>query len=210
MIPASKVTSSCTFARTVCEDCLQKHITHSIEKQDGEDIRCICTTQKCSAKLKHRHVQRYASQETFRRYDEALLRITLERNDEFCWCATSGCGSGQLHVRQHDYPRMRCHVCRQNTCFTHRCAWHEGRSCQQYDRDASNSEEVALLQALEHESFQHCPKCRNGIEKTGGCWHMTCKWASCKHEFCWHCLAPMAEIRKNGSKSHKSSCRLYK
>jgi len=31
-----------------------------------------------------------------------------------------------------------------------------------------------------------CPNCGEGIEKNGGCKHMTCR--SCKHEFCWNCV----------------------
>jgi ariadne-1 len=34
-----------------------------------------------------------------------------------------------------------------------------------------------------------CPKCKNPIEKNGGCMHMTCrKPGGCGHEFCWICL----------------------
>ena len=35
---------------------------------------------------------------------------------------------------------------------------------------------------------KRCPNCGTGIEKTGGCTHMTCR--TCKHEFCWLCLGP--------------------
>ncbi len=32
-----------------------------------------------------------------------------------------------------------------------------------------------------------CPQCNEGIERNGGCRHMTCR--SCRHEFCWFCQA---------------------
>merc|ERR1711879_1118705 len=33
-----------------------------------------------------------------------------------------------------------------------------------------------------------CPKCKNPIEKNGGCMHMTCRPpGGCGHEFCWIC-----------------------
>ena len=45
---------------------------------------------------------------------------------------------------------MTCIKCKRQTCFTHRCEWHENRTCSQYDLDAAKSEEVALLQELEN------------------------------------------------------------
>eukprot|EP00928_Gymnodinium_smaydae_P001423 TRINITY_DN10529_c0_g1_i2.p1 TRINITY_DN10529_c0_g1~~TRINITY_DN10529_c0_g1_i2.p1 ORF type:complete len:900 (-),score=259.71 TRINITY_DN10529_c0_g1_i2:118-2817(-) len=33
-----------------------------------------------------------------------------------------------------------------------------------------------------------CPRCFVPIEKDGGCQHMTCTNAACRHEFCWLCL----------------------
>ena len=44
---------------------------------------------------------------------------------------------------------MECRDCKQQTCVYHRCVWHAGRTCAQYDQDARSSEEVALLQYFE-------------------------------------------------------------
>ena len=35
-----------------------------------------------------------------------------------------------------------------------------------------------------------CPKCKSPVLKDDGCNHMTCRIASCKHEWCWICEGP--------------------
>lgn len=210
VIPACKLTNQCSGPRTICESCLRQHIAQAVSKQQYSSIECLCTSGKqCKVNLSYGHVKKYAANDVFRRYDEGLLREALEKDPEFCWCSYPGCGSGQLHVRRHAMPRMRCHACRHNTCFTHHCQWHHGRTCAQYDQDASASDEVGLLQLLERCEFRRCPSCNHGIEKKGGCSHMTCR---CKHEFCWHCEAPYKGpkgIHSVGRKGHKKSCRRY-
>lgn len=50
---------------------------------------------------------------------------------------------------------------------------------------------------LERHRGKFCPNCGEGIEKNGGCSHMTCR--SCRHQFCWVCLGnwPRCDCRKN-------------
>eukprot|EP00930_Biecheleria_cincta_P096336 TRINITY_DN88203_c0_g1_i1.p1 TRINITY_DN88203_c0_g1~~TRINITY_DN88203_c0_g1_i1.p1 ORF type:complete len:863 (-),score=146.65 TRINITY_DN88203_c0_g1_i1:119-2707(-) len=50
------------------------------------------------------------------------------------------------------------------------------------DPETSTSEH--LLESM----TRPCPRCFVPIEKLGGCQHMTCTNASCRHEFCWLCL----------------------
>jgi len=209
-IPVEKLTPRCAHVRTICKECIERHIAQSIEKQFYE-IRCVCVEQGCSQTLTAQDVQKHASTRLFTRYDDGLLRSTLEKDPEFCWCARPGCGSGQLHATKNRAQIVTCHVCSFKTCFQHHCEWHSGRTCRQYDTDASNSEEVGLLQFLQDtKRFRQCPNCQQGVEKNDGCDHMTCR---CKHEFCWRCLAPYRGshgIFEVGNCAHERSCTHYR
>jgi hypothetical protein len=101
---------------------------------------------------------------------------------------------------------MRCAKCGRRTCVTHRCEWHEGRTCEAYDADARASEE-ALLQALQ--AVVPCPMCCSWVEKNGGCDLMRCH---CSYEFCWRCKAPYGGpdgIWEVGNKAHQPSCKFH-
>ena len=208
-----KVAEGCTHPRTICHQCVQRHIHEEVRgKGQVTDIRCpLVASAECGATLTYGDVQRQASAADFEQYDRLLLLRTLEAMPEFLWCARPGCGNGQLHPDRDRQPIFSCQSCGTRTCFTHRCVWHAGRTCAQYDSDAKASEEVALLQALDGGQIKRCPKCHHGIEKTDGCDHMTCqkRAGGCGYEFCWLCLADYNKIRQNGNTSHKPSCRYY-
>lgn len=84
-------------------------------------------------------------------------------------------------------------------------------SCDEYDAAGRESDEVGLLQQLNSSAVRRCPKCRHGIEKNGGCDHITCRKEAggCGAEFCWLCLADYngpAGIRAVGNSAHASTC----
>jgi len=213
-IPRGKVTSRCASSRTICKSCLQHHIHEIVLKGQYDEIRCICSRDGCNLLLQPYEVKAHSDKTTFAAYDVGLLRLVLARDPEFCWCSRAGCGSGQLHAGRHRYPIMRCHMCEQRTCFTHRCEWHSGTTCAEYDEAATRSEEAALVQLLQRGHIKRCPKCNSGIEKDGGCDRMTCQTKSggCGEKFCWRCLAPYngaTGIYQVGNKAHKKSCQHY-
>ena len=91
-------------------------------------------------------MQKGASKDTFDRFDTFLMRQSLQAEPFFRWCAHVGCGSGQVVEGGDVNQIMRCGACDKRTCFEHRCEWHEGRSCAQYEEDAAKSDEVQLNQ----------------------------------------------------------------
>jgi len=64
-----------------------------------------------------------------------------------------------------------------------------GASPGQASREAAA---VAGSQRLLESTTRPCPRCFVAIEKTGGCHHITCTNARCRHEFCWLCLRDWA------------------
>jgi hypothetical protein len=209
-----KTTEKCKHARTVCDGCLGRHVEAEVRNK-GNCKTITCPEPYCKSVMEHHEVQRWAIASVFEDYDQLLLRDCLQRDEEFRWCARPGCGAGQKHPFKDRLPIMACFKCKSKTCFTHRCEWHEGRTCSKYDQDAKDSEEVALLQALD--TIKKCPGCSNGIEKIDGCDHMTCKVKNgvggCGHEFCWRCLAPYNGadgIRQMGNSAHTPTCVYHK
>ncbi|OIW24407.1 hypothetical protein CONLIGDRAFT_648571 [Coniochaeta ligniaria NRRL 30616] len=53
---------------------------------------------------------------------------------------------------------------------------------------------------LKHQdTTKQCPKCGIFIEKVGGCNHMICGIRSCRHTFCWECLADFRGIHSRNA-----------
>lgn len=148
------------------------------------------------------------------------MRRCLQQMPDFMWCAHPECGSGQETPGAGAGKAvpgglrgmwMRCSSCRLQTCLHHECPLHEGMSCDEYDAAGRESDEVGLLQQLNSSAVRRCPKCRHGIEKNGGCDHITCRKEAggCGAEFCWLCLADYngpAGIRAVGNSAHASTC----
>ena len=97
--------------------------------------------------------------------------------DTLVMCAGPRCGSGQIH--EGDDVMMICNACGFKTCARHKLPWHEGQTCIEYDDDESQIERMEQEEATAKriaKSSQICPKCGNGVERSEGCDHMTCKF----------------------------------
>merc|ERR1712227_630860 len=75
-------------------------------------------------------------------------------------------------------------------------------------------EEVALHQFLQSDQVRRCIRCGHGIEKNGGCDHITCRKevGGCGAEFCWRCGADYngpKGIRAIGNSAHEPTCAFY-
>lgn len=78
--------------------------------------------------------------------------------------------------------QLTCEQCSYRFCYVHSDA-HPGQACRQYERAHRIEERAANTHIAQF--TRKCPKCKQPIEKNGGCNHMTCP--TCKTDFCWLC-----------------------
>jgi IBR domain, a half RING-finger domain len=85
------------------------------------------------------------------------------------------------HEPGDNQPIMTCTKCHFKTCFIHKMPWHAGQTCHDYDdTQRERLEQEAASDKRVAETTKKCPnaRCRQNIEKNGGCDHMTCKEAT--------------------------------
>lgn len=199
--------SQCIHPVNVCAGCIATHIETQVNDK-GETLTVSCPD--CLFALTFEDIARCASKCVFERYDTLLLRRALQALEDFRWCKNAECGSGQIHEGGHDAPIMRCGGCKQLSCFTHDLPWHHGKTCQEMDVTLARNANDAASKAYIESKTKPCPKCRESIEKEGGCDHMTCRPpGGCGYEFCWRCLADYRDIVLEGNHLHRETCQYY-
>ncbi|KAF2210610.1 hypothetical protein CERZMDRAFT_99227 [Cercospora zeae-maydis SCOH1-5] len=206
--PARSTTLSCDHDNKTCIDCMRSWLAAEFETKGTEEIKCP----ECPCKLEYDDILAHSAQETFTSYERMLTRSALSQLDEFAWCLSATCDSGQINVANVSGSYMDCAACGYKQCLTHKVAWHMGETCQQYEyrtSGAKTKEEERATEAMLDTVSKRCPgpDCGWRIQKIDGCDHMRCK--KCKFEFCWECLASHKEIKKVGNEAHQSWCKFH-
>ncbi|KAJ6441863.1 Hsp70 family chaperone [Purpureocillium lavendulum] len=131
--PQLSVSAACRHAPSTCLACLTASIRADLGSKWWTDIRCP----ECGSPLGYGDVERFADEDTFRRYETLARRAALAEADDFVWC-TAGCGSGQMRGGDADWDgpltMMTCRRCGRRSCFAHEVPWHEGLTCREYDQ----------------------------------------------------------------------------
>ncbi|KAF2640459.1 hypothetical protein P280DRAFT_319736 [Massarina eburnea CBS 473.64] len=73
-----------------------------------------------------------------------------------------------------------CPFCKDKTCSTCKGKAHEEQLCPQ-DPDT-----ISLQDEAKRSKWQQCSECKNMVELSAGCFHITCR---CRHHFCYLCGA---------------------
>ncbi|KAL7798176.1 hypothetical protein V8C37DRAFT_368983 [Trichoderma ceciliae] len=148
LFPRFSPTASCTHAPLACLECLERSIRSDLTSKIWTDIRCP----ECRELLDYTDIQRYADDETFKRYETLALRAAMGEAENFFWC-TSGCGSGQIHDTGHDQPIVTCLHCAHRSCFHHNVAWHQGLTCEEYDQLLADPDNFRSKLEIDNEAW---------------------------------------------------------
>ncbi|KAK0731478.1 hypothetical protein B0H67DRAFT_474278 [Lasiosphaeris hirsuta] len=180
-LPAN-VTARCKHKPTICKDCLKQWLESGLESGSWDRLKCP----DCSELLTHSEVRRFASRETFNRYDTLSTRAALKDIPNFRWCLSTTCESGQIHDDK--CTKFKCAACDTRHCINHEVLWHKDETCEEYDRrNKQRKKDEKASETMIKKTSKKCPECKKDVHKFSGCNHITCV---CGHEWCYICSAP--------------------
>lgn len=116
----------------ICLNCLSEHLRVQLDSSGPNELKCPI----CHVRLEYDDVRRWASSESFCRYDTFVMRSAAQKDSNFVECS-AGCGAAQFHMGGPESPMAICHKCGARTCVVHGRAWHNGLSCYEFDNPAA-------------------------------------------------------------------------
>eukprot|EP00468_Gymnochlora_sp_CCMP2014_P008332 CAMPEP_0167764172 /NCGR_PEP_ID=MMETSP0110_2-20121227/13854_1 /TAXON_ID=629695 /ORGANISM="Gymnochlora sp., Strain CCMP2014" /LENGTH=796 /DNA_ID=CAMNT_0007651485 /DNA_START=6 /DNA_END=2396 /DNA_ORIENTATION=- len=188
-----------------CNDCWRRYL--KVKIKEGQVQSIICPAFDCNHRVPSSIIDYpLVDKKTAQRYMKFELRDFVKENKDFRWCPAPGCSASVCRHQHSDGKTIMGHTadCGQGHFFCFECGGepHDPCSCAEYEKwnveckemsaklgtgANENAAAIATMLWLKTNTKQ-CPKCKSSIQKNEGCNHMTCR--SCRHEFCWICMAP--------------------
>ncbi len=171
-----------------CHECVREHVKGQIN--DGNTRNISCPQHGCKHKISYQEVLQVADGDTLKKFEDFLLRATLDDDASVVWCPKAGCGmamyvqGGLMLICPND-------KCNFTFCRKCRVQWHADATCEQFKQwQLENGQGEARFDEWRKKHTRPCPKCKSPIEKNGGCNHMSCQKPGCGAQFCWLCMGP--------------------
>jgi ariadne-1 len=176
---------------TFCNTCWKNYIINQIVHQ-GLAQTIVCPDFQCEILIDDETIKKFLNNNEFVQhiYQKIILNSYIDHNPRARWCPGKNCGDIILATSltsAYNYAQLiTCHHCQTSFCFQCAQPWHDPIKCiflLQWNKKLLDDSQTAIWLIGNTKS---CPKCKIGIEKNGGCDHMTCR--NCRHEFCWLCF----------------------
>lgn len=160
-----------------CDTCLQVLITQVATDESKMPPRC------CNKAIPGVTIKSVLTREQQSAFMKSVVQFNTPWESRI-FCPNTACGEfipkrGKIDPK-HPF-EVVCRKCRTKACSTCKQAAHPfGQDC------PADWELDAVLQMGENAGWRRCYKCRNLVELTQGCSHITCR---CKAQFCYICGA---------------------
>lgn len=224
--PKHLPSDSCTHLISTCRSCLKEWLAVQVENTKYDNISCP----ECPEIMHNSDIKFHAARSVYNRFDDLERRGIADKTPGWRWCLAPRCKAGQVHhAPTQTHPSIKglgplrrterrvkkfdgfvsgpniciCHKCGAKACASCDRPWHEGETCEEYQKrlKAQNlQEEEAASQKTIQKQSKPCPTCKANIERNGGCDAMRCK---CGEHFCFLCLRTYSVINQTG---HEPTC----
>ena len=173
----------CTF----CGFSVGEWVMAQLDNYYKDNFSLTCPQGAIGHTLSEEDLKQCLKPEQYAQYDMARLKKNLLKDPSFRQCPMNKCNYiGWVDLTQKCRENLSCSKCNGN--------WIEPSLLPFLARLMRTGEAFAKgtndfwSQIWKEVWVKFCPKCDSPIEKTGGCYHMTCH--NCSYEFCWDCLQP--------------------
>lgn len=155
---------------------------------EGEiPIRCLGNSGKCSRSFLLPELKLVLQPEAFEQLLDKSFAIYIKTIESIQECPTSHCQ--KTYRTTTDGTVITCFECSTPICTTCQAPSHSGMTCAMYQRIGTTEYETWSF----NKNIRKCPRCRNLIEKTGGCESVDCR---CGARLCWKCMEVWDENRQ--------------
>ena len=201
-----------------CSECWCNHLVTRVEEGDRQ---LSCPGHECDKEVDTATLVALMPYSYFIKYESYVYNTKLEVSREWAWCQGLHGKCEQIIRATTKKPRpndsinetLEDRICVTCSCKTQWCfdcgkEPHWPATCKQaahfiseamrrghidYSSGATN---LALRPAYKV-NVKRCPKCKNPMQKNGGCLHMVCPLCRC--DFCWYCLMPLKDAIASNS-----------
>jgi hypothetical protein len=193
-----------------CVECLKDALRLGLDEEWAQAMaeRLRCPKRGCKYQMNAQDVEVISGDEArVARYHELLTLLFINANRNFRRCPMLNCEA--IYEVGPNAQTITCRGnCQARFCSHCREPHRQNEPCQEASAPNQNNNNAAIsgsqIQQEQEQQYREwlrqntkpCPQCRLNIQKNGGCNHMTCK--SCRHEFCWQCLAHWKNPGQNG------------
>ncbi|KAI5239014.1 hypothetical protein E4T43_07035 [Aureobasidium subglaciale] len=163
--PSSIKVNNHQHGHNTCRTCYFQHVQVEIDSNMWDQISCP----ECSVKLVYDEVKYMSDTEHFTKYDEAAFRSAMSLDEEFRYCMSPSCDSGQNHPGGIAEPIFCCQKCRHKHCVSCGVNWHEDQTCEEFKQASQQriQDEEESNNRVDQIS-KPCPGCNSRIEKNDG------------------------------------------
>ena len=135
-----------------------------------------CPEESCKVELAEGDARACLSPELFSKYETLAFNQAIDKDKDFSWCPTPDCKFAFVFDEKTADCQLKCPVCERHYCLSCRVAYHEGITCEEYQRNHVLSEnDKEFVAYAQGQKFKQCPKCNFWVERTMGCDCMTCR-----------------------------------
>ncbi|KAK6279504.1 hypothetical protein POUND7_019771 [Theobroma cacao] len=166
-----------------CSDCIAKYIEAKVLEYNIANISCPALD--CEFSLDPISCRPVISNHLFNKWCDLLCSATVLEyySDRSVYCPYRDCSALIVNECNDKVDRSTCPNCKKKFCFRCKSPWHAGYGCRE-KRMFRDKNDVLAGQLIEKMKWTRCPKCRNAVERKGGCMLIDCR---CGNLFCHAC-----------------------